>query len=516
MLTLIAVVIACVVQVALCDVCPEYSKNGCGGCVDQTWLDGIKHCGWCNDKSGACMDGGSDGPFAASCTNWEWYGSGGAPGGQCCGSVTNCTGCGASKAGCAWCDKEAICVEKATVPVSFCNRTTKCCSSLSSCSACQKDSTCGWCGSTNSCVTTEDLPQCVMPADAQCCNIELGCADCGKNAACNWCDAASNSSSVCAPLQSCSAETVPDPTCCSDKSGCTDCNAEESETCGWCLATQQCTPKLTTSPVCAVSSYSDVKCCNTEPSCSACATRAKECSFCRFPGASNLCLPADQECTLPADPSCCNVVQGAACGECVSLPGCNYCPEGRKCAVDNTCSASVAIRNSTRWQCDNSLLINCESQTACGPCVGAPGCVWIANAWINGEPLADGLCYTGGLFSLSNDQRIGFVVTAPLGWNYSSCSISALNIVIIGSTLISAAVLAAAIVVCLCIRWRRKKRARGAGGDGYTVNDSTALLDPAPIIGGEKKRVAKAVVYKKPADSVRATDTAGRYQRSRK
>jgi hypothetical protein len=112
----------------------------------------------------------------------------------------------------------------------------------------------------------------------------------------------------------------------------------------------------------------------------------------------------------------------------------------------------------------------------------------------------------------------GFVVTAPFGWFYGTCSLAARTVVIISASFLAAGLLAIGITVCLCV-WYRKRKHREKMLTYSTLNDSNSLLESAPptVIGEreplKKKRVAKPVKYSRP-DSVRVTNT--RYYESRK
>ncbi len=70
-------------QVHAAPVCPKYTSDGCAACTKETWLEGLKNCGFCHDpdKQG-CLDGTEGGPWDnGKCENWEWYDRG-VPGGK--------------------------------------------------------------------------------------------------------------------------------------------------------------------------------------------------------------------------------------------------------------------------------------------------------------------------------------------------------------------------------------------------------------------------------------------------
>jgi hypothetical protein len=231
---------------------------------------------------------------------------------------------------------------------------------------------------------------------------------------------------------------------------------------------------------------------------------------------------ATQLCPNPADGQCCNVPAGQSCSSCVGLPGCGFCTATRRCS-DLPCS-TLNVDGDTAWQCANPVLLNCESFDSCSPCVATSGCVWIGTAWINGEPQPHGLCFTGGLFGLSNSQVPGFVVTTPAGYYWQSCSLTATSLLILIGSLVGGVLVVAVLiaVACLCVRRRRLRTAAAASAGDHVyaaspvVNVETQPLTSATDAGPKKKkkRVAKPSVYEKPVESVRATNT--RYYQSRK
>ncbi len=505
--------------------CPEYTKDGCASCTKETWLDGLKHCGFCHDARGpGCMDGSESGPFDGSCANWEWYGSGGAPGGKCCGDETDCVTCLPAAAGCAWCTEQAVCVEKSTTPESFCNRTARCCSSLTTCPACSADSGCGWCASSGQCVASDALGSCAVVADKSCCNVEAACSGCGANKACTWCDAPAHASPYCG-VGACQAPAVADTGCCSDRANCTSCNVQAGAGCAWCTTSpQRCTNR---NLACGGGGFADGLCCESLSDCSTC-QQTPGCAYCL---ADRTCHRDSALCPNPADSKCCDVqTAGGTCASCVDTAGCSFCTASKQC-TDGQCS-TLNVGNQTSWQCDNPVLLNCEAQQSCSACVPITGCVWIANVWINGVPQPNGLCFTGGLFGLSSNQVPGFVITTPTGFYWQTCSMTAASILILIGSLVGGVLLIAALVVVLCVCCRRRRRLRSAassssmsstGGFGDssshsgTVNVETLPLTAPPPEQQQpkkkKKRVAKPMVYEKPVESVRATNS--RYYQAR-
>ncbi len=523
--------------------CPQFTSDGCAKCTTEKWLDGLKYCGFCHDADNlGCRDGGEGGPFdGPACVNWEWY-DGGVKGGkvrsfsfagrgcshvpkQCCGDVTTCVGCSGAEPGCAWCEAEQVCVEKTWKP--FCNRSNadECCSYLTTCGECnaQGDGGCGWCDTTNQCLPTAALQSCAVVADQSCCSVLSSCAACGADAACAWCDAPLPGSPACAPkTPGCQAPAVADPECCSDKAGCGACNAKPGLGCGWCTAQpQRCT---TQNLGCAGGVYADSSCCEAQPDCASCHA-VPGCQFCLQDGMCH--SNATQLCPNPADDQCCNVLPGQSCAGCVGLPGCGFCTATRRCT--NAPCATLNVEGPTAWQCGNPLLINCESFDSCGPCVATSGCVWIGTVWINGEPQPHGLCFTGGLFGLSNSQVPGFVVTTPAGFFWQTCSMTATSLLILIGSLVGGAVAVAVLVTvaCVCVR-RRRLRLAGNDASAHMYADSSVVnVDTQPLTSAtdgvaaaaaapkkKKKRVAKPMAYEKPVESVRATNT--RYYQSRK
>ena len=430
--------------------------------------------------------------------------------------MTSCSDCFGAAAGCAWCEAEKLCVEKAGTP--FCNRTSVCCSSFATCSDCNAKGAgeCGWCGTSNECVATSALQSCPVVADEGCCNLETSCAGCSSNGACAWCDAPAPGAPFCALKSAgCPAPAVADPACCSDKPSCDACNADPGSGCGWCTASpQRCT---TRSLDCGGGVFADGSCCEARPDCVSC-QQVPGCQFCLQ---DNTCHSNEtQLCPNPADRQCCNVQQGQSCAGCVGSPGCGFCTASRRC-TDAPC-ATLNVEESTAWQCDNPVLLNCESFDKCSSCVGTSGCVWIGTVWINGVPQSNGLCFTGGLFGLSNSQVPGFVITTPAGYYWETCSMTATSLLILIGSL-AAGVLAAALLVTLACLCARRRRLRAAGGDvaaaaGFGFGESPAVnVEAQPLTEApkkKKKRVAKPVPYEMPVDSVRATNT--RYYQNRK
>lgn len=236
-------------------------------------------------------------------------------------------------------------------------------------------------------------------------------------------------------------------------------------------------------------------------------------------------------CTQPADGGCCNAVAGLTCAQCVAQgPTCSFCQRDRQCS-DQAC-ASPAVTNTTVWQCDQPVLLACEALSDCGSCLGLSGCVWLPNPWIDGQPLSSGLCFTGGLFGLENDQIPGFVVSAPGGWFWGTCSITASSLLILGGSLIGAFILLVVITVIVCVARSKRRRRRYPASYEYgptetshdfapdtmttTVNDDSATAVETEPSDGKKKKSKKGrikPVYYKPVDSVRVTNT--RYAMSR-
>jgi hypothetical protein len=408
---------------------------------------------------------------------------------------------------------------------------------------------------------------CAVLADRYCCNAESGCQACGQNDNCLWCDSLLPQSAYCSVKSTgCVAPSVPDGKCCSDIGDCVTCGQQNGfvclfvwlffinitttgdKGCSWCLAgAGQC---VNSNLNCPGRGYSGKSCCQTNSGCSACQSDPA-CAFCLVDDTCRdregvLCdVPAGKKfCCLIfllpffffsffSDSLCCNAVQGGSCLSCVvDLPGCSFCTTTKLCSSGDC--ASPVVENSSSWQCSEPVLLNCEAMTNCGSCVSASGCVWIPAALVNGQPVAGGgLCFTGGLFGLSSADHLGYVVTAPLGFFWATCSLSSVSILILIGALSGGFVLVTVLIVCVCLCVRRRRRlrqaARASSGSlvlgvedannnntsfsAATTNEGAAPIVTEPPKKKKKKKVARSVQYK-PVDSVRATNT--RYYDSRK
>lgn len=109
---------------------------------------------------------------------------------------------------------------------------------------------------------------------------------------------------------------------------------------------------------------------------------------------------------------------------------------------------------------------------------------------------------------MKNAQVPGFVLTAPNGWYFGTCSMGALSLIILGSSLIGAFILAVVITVIVCV-YVRKRKARSIAGSSV-VNSNDVFVSPNTYEEEEsvsevstdnnkkkkKKKYAKPVQYK--------------------
>ena len=390
--------------------------------------------------------------------------------------------------------------------------TKECCASLGDCNSCFGNSNCLWCKSSSNCIPKIEQETCTLKADDKCCNVKGDCNSCNGDSSCNWC--IGQDQGACTLSGQCPIQDPPDPKCCSTQTSCQDCTNVRDDGCGWCPKQSHCSP-LTTS---CNGGFAGVDCCEAISDCQDCQAKGP-CEYCIVDG---ICHSKTALCPDPADSKCCNVNTASSCSACVDQEGCSFCTDSRIC-TDQSCE-TLSIRNDTQWQCSIPVLLSCEAQTTCGTCVDTSGCVWVDYPWINGIPVGTSMCFTGGLFSLDNTEVPGFVLTAPNGWYFGTCSLNALSLIILVGSLVGAFLVTVLIVVLVCIWWRRRK-ARAAkvsyepvnsGGDVFKTRgfeeEESISESVEQTKKKKKKKYAKPVEYR-PSETL---ETNNRYYQARK
>lgn len=206
------------------------------------------------------------------------------------------------------------------------------------------------------------------------------------------------------------------------------------------------------------------------------------------------------------------------CASCVaSDPSCAFCIGSALCS--NDCNSLLNVSSLNPWQCNMPELLNCEAQTECGACLGTSGCVWAVgsslitsggNSSNQGDDELGNVCYTGGLFGLSNTVGPGFAFHAS-AWYYLTCQVTAVTIIIIFCVCLGVLLLLIVLFILICCYLRRKRKNHIAVVDDEApTNEREPLLIPssiapeptavaAPAATGRKKSRKKKKVDVSPA-----------------
>lgn len=122
---------------------------------------------------------------------------------------------------------------------------------------------------------------------------------------------------------------------------------------------------------------------------------------------------------------------------------------------------------------------------------------------------------------MTDSEVPGFVLTAPNGWYFSTCSMTAITIIILGSSLIFGVILIAVVVVIVCICWRRRKAQQQQNSnssyqpvvnkeDNFWAQEAAKSIQDEPN-KTKKKKYAKPVQY----TTKEQLSTDARYYQSR-